>query len=416
MMKKLLFIAVVTSLISLPTGCGKGDDIFKKSGAGKSEASFDATYTNQTVYFDSSDANKEVTSVDAEKNTYKFKNSSEKAKQIKKGDIILIDGKAFGKADKITTQGSEIVVEVVEATLNELIEDGTIEWSTYCDFRPETNYSVQMGDQTFFPTKAGNEAKFDFSYGGYKYSIVLDLKKEYANVKMEVTKNLAGSTVKGKFIVEGRISSFYSNNKIVYQKSKLKEFSNTNDNLQGELTLSIVVAGSGNDAINLEMPVILGAYPLMVGPIPTVIKLKMQVVVNAVVPMDGSAQVSAKFKYDSQTGIIYDGLKTDVKGKIGNYSIDKKQTETGASSAIAVNFGIGFPRIEVGIFNSVVVPWVQTAFLIGGDYTSFPACRQAKAQFIGSCGIDFSFLGFTHKENKNIWQKEEVLFKTGDCR
>ena len=414
-MKKLLIPTCIAVFFMFET-CNKDNSFKDPSGSRKSEALFDATFTKQTVYFDALTANREVVSVDSEKNIYKFRSTGEKAKNLKKGDIILIHEKALGKANKVSVQGNEIVVEAVEATLNEAIEDGTIAWTTYCDFRPETNFEAQMGTRSFAPELiAGTKTKFDFDYGGYNYSIVMDLKKERTDVKMEVTKKL-GTGVKAKFSVEGSISAFYSQNKIVYEKSQLKSYSNSNDNLQGELTLSIVVAGSGNDALNVVMPVILGTYPLMVGPIPTVIKLKMQFVVNAVVPLDGSAQVSAKFTYNSQTGITYDGTKTEVKGRIGNYSIGKKQTETGASQAIAVNFGIGYPRIEVGMFGSLVVPWIQTAFLIGGDYTAFPACRQARAQFIGSCGIDFSFLGFKHKENKNIWQKEEVLFKTGDCK
>ena len=415
-MKTKLLSLVCIALLSIFTSCSKDDDTFNNKGSRKSEGNFDATFTKETVYFDSSETDKGVVSIDEERNIYKFRNTSEKAKQLKKGDIVLIHGKAFGKANKVTNQGNEIIVEAIEATLDELIEDGTIEWATYCDFQPGTQFKAQMGDEIYEPSfRAGNDVKFDFNYGDCKYTIVMDMKKESADVKLEVEKKI-GSAVKGKFTAEGKISSFSSENKIVYKKSKLTNFSNSNTNLQGELTLSITVAGSGNDAVNLNMPVILGAYPLMVGPIPTVIKLKIQIVINAVVPLDGSAQVSAKFKYDSQTGFSYDGVTPQVKGKIGSYSIDKGITETGASSAIAVNFGIGFPRIEVGIFNSVVVPWVQTAFLIGGDYTAFPACRQARAQFIGSCGIDFSFLGFKHSENKNIWSQEQVLFKTGDCK
>jgi len=414
-MKKIMMATIV--LLAIVSACSK-DDFGKIPGPKKSEASFDATFTSQTVYFDSSEASKDVVSIDLEKNIFTFKNSSEKAKKLKKGDVVLIHGQALGKANRVTTSGSNIVVETVEATLDELIEDGTIEWKTYCDFPPETDFIVLMDDKTVAPiTRASKGTKFSFNFGPYKYSINMDMKKEYANVKLEVSKSVG--PLEAKMVAEGRISSFYSENKIVYKKSKVTNYSNTNSNLQGDLTLSLVINASGNDYLDVEMPVVLLAYPVMVGPILTVIKVKLQILINTVVPVEGSAQISTKFKYSSQTGFVYDGVKTSAKAQIGNFSIDKTlEPKTGAPSAIAVNFGIGFPRLEIGIFGQLIVPWIQTAFLIGGDYTAFPACRQARAAFIGGCGVNFTFLGKEGgaKAIHNLWNEEKVIFKTGDCR
>ena len=91
-------------------------------------------------------------------------------------------------------------------------------------------------------------------------------------------------------------------------------------------------------------------------------------------------------------------------------------TQTGASSAIGANFGLAFPRLEIGIFDKLIVPWIHTAFLIGGDYTFTPPCQQAKCQFIGACGIDFKFLlGYSYSLNKTLWQEEKVLLQAGEC-
>ena len=411
-LRQTLFLFLLTALFA---GCNKDNEPDNK-GSGKSEASFNATFTPQTVYFNESETSKDVISISDDGTIFTFSNSSDKAKNLKKGDVVLIYGKALRKANKITAQGNTVVVETVAATLNEAIQEGSINWTTYCDFKPGMQLQAEIGDNIYYPTlRADKETSFNFSYGGYDYSIVMNMNNDYATVKIGVSKKISGA-IKGSFTAEGKISALYSENKIEYEKAQLKTYSNSNNNLSGELTLALTVAGSGNDALDLELPVILGAYPLMVGPIPTVITLKLQVVINAVVPLDGSAQVSTKFKYDSQTGISWDGVKTVTKGKIGNYSIDKQNTDAGASSAIGVNYGIGFPRIEVGIFGNLVVPYIQTAFLIGGNYTSYPACRQIKASFIGGCGVDLSFLGFSHSEKKNLWQEDKVLLQVGDCK
>jgi hypothetical protein len=154
----------------------------------------------------------------------------------------------------------------------------------------------------------------------------------------------------------------------------------------------------------------------MVGPILVMINVKVLFVVNCVVPMDGSAQVDVKFTYNSTAGIKYDGTEVSADASMGDQSMDKNVAQTGASSAIGVNFGLAFPRLEIGIFDEVIVPYIQTAFLIGGDYTfGTHPCQQAKSQFIGACGVDFSFLGFEYSANKTLWQKEKVLLKSGDC-
>jgi hypothetical protein len=61
------------------------------------------------------------------------------------------------------------------------------------------------------------------------------------------------------------------------------------------------------------------------------------------------------------------------------------------------------------------VPWIQTAFLIGGDFTFTPPWQQAKCMYIGACSFDISFLGFKYSANKTLWQEEKVLLKAGEC-
>jgi len=133
------------------------------------------------------------------------------------------------------------------------------------------------------------------------------------------------------------------------------------------------------------------------------------------VPVDGSSQIEVKFNYNSTTGIKYNGTTVSADASMGEKSMDKNKAQTGASTAIAANFGLAFPRIEIGVFEDVIVPYIQTAFLIGGDYTFNPACQQAKSQFIGACGLNLSFLGFNYNANTVLWQEEKVLLQSGDC-
>lgn len=143
----------------------------------------------------------------------------------------------------------------------------------------------------------------------------------------------------------------------------------------------------------------------------------MQLVANAVVPLEGSSQVSARFKYDSEAGFTYNGTSVEANAKAGTFSIDKNIAQTGAAGAIGINWGIGFPRLELGMFGESLVPYVQTACLIGGDFTFTPPCQQARAQFIGSCGYNLKILGISVLSGlKTLWQQEKVLLKAGQRR
>ncbi len=415
-LSNLRYLLLITVLLFL-TACPQNDNPNEpdENISEKSEGSFDVTFTKQTVYFDSTEIN-DIVSMDTVAHVYKFNKTSIKANEIQLNNILLIHGVALRKVTKINHSGNEIIVETDDATLNEAIQDGTIQWTTYCDFRKENQVQIQHEGKQYLPTlQSGDTLNFEFESNGYTYNISMIMNKSSAYVKLEVSKEIAGK-IKGKFAAEGTISAFSSSNTIAYNNSTLTNFSNSNKNLKGDLTLSLTVAGSGNDALDIELPFILIQYPYMVGPIPTFLRLKVQIVINAVVPLEGSAQSSMNFKYDSETGINYNGTKVDINGKIGNYTIKNNKSEIGASSAIAVNYGIGFPRIELGLFNTVFVPWVQTAFLINSDYTFFPTCRQTKASFIGGCGYNFELLGLKQSGKKNLWQKDTVIQKTGDCK
>ncbi|MCL2012401.1 MAG: hypothetical protein FWG75_06415 [Cystobacterineae bacterium] len=400
---------------------------------GKSEGFFDATFTEQTVHFESTD---DLISMDEDGYVYTFKNTSDKAKKLKKDSILLMNGELYIQGEpqggllrkvlEVREEGNAIVVETSDATLDELIEDGSIEWTTYVDFSPENfNFAslhsrnqirVQLGDKLYPATsQKGNKVNFEFETETYKYELTMKMEKTSAYITLEVSKKVNGE-IKGKFMAEGRISAFDSSNKIEYNNSQIKEFSNQNKNLKGEFTLSLTVAASNRDSVTMELPFVIMEIPKMIGPIPVFLRLKLLVLLNSLVPYDGSSQTSINFKYDSETGIKYDGKTVDVQGNKGKYSITKNKSEVGASSHIAVNYGIGFPRVELGVFHDILVPWIQTSFLIGSDFTpAFPVCKQTRASYMASFGYDLGFLGIKLSGAQGLWREEKILEQIGDC-
>jgi hypothetical protein len=411
-MKYIKLFLISLSVVLLYNTCEKDDNT---SPPPETESSvYNVTLTDNTVFIDSLLV-KSLVRIDSADYVYYFEGSDPKITELKAGDILLIYGTALRRVTNVTSDGDETRVETGYATLNEAIRDGEISWNKEINFKQGIIPVVQMkGENIPYKSTDANGFEFEFEYGDYKYKIKFSFTDTLANVEFEITKELV-KPVTAKFTAKGSIRNFYSKTEMKFENSKLTKFGQKNSNVSGDLTLNLTVAGSGRDEVTFELPVVLLKYPVLVGPVPATINVKVLFVVNCVVPVDGSSQVEVKFEYNSTTGIKYNGTDVSVDASAGERSMDKNIAETGASSAIGANFGLAFPRLEIGIFGEHIVPWIQTAFLIGGDFTFTPPCQQAKSQFIGACGIDFSFFGLGYKANKTLWQEEKVLLQAGEC-
>lgn len=392
-------------------GCEKDDPI---PPASNESIVYDVTYTDNTVFIDNLDV-QSLVRIDTADYIYYFKSSNPKITELEVNDILLIYGVALRRVTGITRSGGETRVETGYATLNEAIRDGEISWNKEISFKDGVIPDVQMQGQSIeLKSATADGFEFEFPYGDFTYRIKFFFTDKKADVEFEISKDLVGS-VTAKFLTKGYIENFYSNTEMKFENSKLTEFGQKNPGMQGELILNLTVAGSGKDGITFDFPVVLLKFPMMVGPIPVTINVKVLFVFNCSVPVDGSSQIEVKFTYNSTTGIKYNGTTVSTDASMGDQSMDKNLAHTGASSAIAASFGLAFPRIEIGVFEDLIVPWIHTAFLIGGDYTFNPACQQAKSQFIGACGLNLSFLGFGYNANTVLWQEEKVLLQSGDC-
>lgn len=411
--KTLLLLAVVIFILPSCEKYNEGEGYNDKPQ--DDEFVFDVDWTPGTAYFDE-DALSDLQQVDTADYRYYFDESNAEASALSAGDVLVIHGLALRKVTSVSNVNRQIIVETEYAALNEAISDGVVSWDYGVNFTSDLQPEMSLDGQ-IHQFKRATDDSFTLStkIGSFDYKISMTFKGNRAEVTQEIEKSV-GSDVKVKFACEGVIEQFRTKNKIVYNNSELTEYEHGNKGLKGELTVSLTAAGSGQDNISFEFPTTLISFPFMVGPIPVKVNVKVFFVAEAFVPPEGSAQVSAKFTYNSSTGVKYSlGGDVQANGDEGSYSIKKKKAQTGAASAIGINFGLGFPRLEVGIFGSLLVPWVHTAFLVGGDFTFTPACQQAKAAYIGACGYDFGILGYEKKGIKNLWFIEEILLQSGDC-
>jgi hypothetical protein len=385
---------------------------------GKDKVEFNVEWTDNTVYFDSTQLGA-LKKEDAENHIYTFYANDTKAASLQEGNILVIHGKAMRKITSVTNDGSEIIVETEEAALIEAIKNGKIAWDVGIDFNKvaRNSYSAKKGhDIPLNPMEGDTIIDVTFESGAYTFEVfMLYQDEQYGKVKLSCEKKIGGSA-KGKFTAEGTLKRFRSKNEIDIENQKITKMDYQNYDMKGDLTLSLVVTASANDNLTLELPVqLLPPIPISAA-LPIFLNLKVLFLVNGSVPLDGSAQVTAKFNYSSAQGFKFNGLDASVDAQVGDYKMEKNIAQTGASSAVGINFGLAFPRLEVSVGGEVLVPWIHTAFLIGGTYTFTPACQTADAAFIGACGVSINaFELFKYSKTLTLWDYRKNLLKSGDC-
>ena len=234
-----------------------------------------------------------------------------------------------------------------------------------------------------------------------------------------MSKNLGGA--KAQAVCEGELSSFRSASNIRIRGNTLSDFNSNANKLQGKGSLGLVMLATGRDFIDFKPEVPLAKFPFPVGWLPVTVGVSVQFVVNSSVPFDGSVNVKADFTYDSDLGLKYEGTKIVSNTGLCSYVIDKNgELRTGASSAVAGNFGVGFPRLSLGFGSkplAEVVGWMQPAFLVGSDYVIFlqPPCQRAKALFLLAGGAKLDFFGLASvNASVTFFQQEKELLNTCD--
>jgi PKD repeat protein len=331
------------------------------------------------------------------------------------GDPLILAGIEIGRISRADVDGSEIYIETEEIPLNEVFPNGDIAWDYGVEFTPDIVKSIEIPGVGEYEVKAGTPINITFEQGEFKYELSVTLDVDKADFDFVVTKGI-GAGVKGKFTAKGNLSRFRNKNQISFADGALQQFDHQLNGLKGTSTLDLTVAASGTDAIDFKIPVPIMKIPFVVGYIPAVLSVGAQFVVNAVVPLDGSARVGTTFNYDSDLGFSFDGTTVSAGGRAGNLTFGEATHQTGASSAISANFGIGYPRVSLDIAGGTLVPWAQTAFLVGGAYTFFPACQQADAQFIGAAGYSLGILGFELASgSKTLFTTKKELLRSGQC-
>jgi hypothetical protein len=375
---------------------------------------FDVQWSPNARLLDTNDIRTSVVAVDTAHFVYTLRKGSAKVDGVKAGDVLVLGDIALRKVTSVADNGTTVTVRTDPAFITDAIVNGDISWDygVRYDVKSVTNAFRKMGAR---PTFVGSDtAGYQIKMGDFEYNFGMKFHPDWLKADIRVIKKMGNTKVLDNRL-EGILYKFRALGKVTIRDRKLIDFDARNDYVAGDLTLSLNAAGSGTN-IGIESDFTLLKYPIPQIPFFT-IKIKALVVMNGVVPPEGSCLMKARFRYDVDQGFSYTTGGALPRMLVRSEEFDKTGPDprTGAASAASLSFGLGFPRVELEFLNTRIA-WIQPAYLLGGDYTAFPACQQAKAQFIGSAGYGIGAFGVTLASgSKTLWQKEKVLLKAGNC-
>lgn len=355
-----------------------------------------------------------VQSVDSTSKTFRFTTGDPTIDAIKQGDIVIFGNYALRKVRSVSVSGGIKQVLTDTCAITDAIKNCDISWDYGIRFDP-----ALVRRHPRFGKSSGVTAADTFGVqlerGEYEYAIGIKLLTDRMNINLRALKKIGGGKL-AEMRADGVIYKYRALGKVMIRDGKLMEYDARNEYAAGDLTLSINAAGSGSDiGIEVEIPMLIIPIPQM--PV-FVFEVKTLIVMNASVPGDGSSLIKARFKYDVDGGFHYvnGGTVQSIAQLRGEEVTKQNEPRTGASSPIAISWGLALPKLELK-FLDTPIGWIQSAYLIGGDYTPFfPPCQQAKAQFIGAAGYGIGAFGFTLiSGSRTLWQKETVFLKTGQC-
>ena len=385
------------------------------------ETTFDVQWGTDTVLVDESQLDA-VLDYDADAGVFTLDAEAGDALDLAVDRILVVHGMGMGRITGLEEDGDTVSVRTEEVSLVEAVEEGTIAWNADVPFNAKTVHSVLVeGAETAYKIEGEPPPdSFQFSDGQFDYEIQWRFLENNAEVEIIISKGVAAQTT-ARFTLHGTLERFTTHAQLKLADHRLRSMDYGVGQLRGEAVVRLDVTSS-LEALNYQFPKTLFVIPIAVGPLVFNINVAALFILNATVPVEGSASVEARFSYDGDAGFSYDGVEFEGSGPLNHSTPEQGDQEphAAAASQVGANFGVAFPRFELGLFRSSAAAWIHTAYLVGASFTAYqspnPICLECQAGFYATWGYKLSVFDIvTLLENSYSLDKEEVtLFRTDE--
>ncbi len=195
-----------------------------------------------------------------------FDGDIRQVRELPTGKPVLFEGKTLRKITEVREEGGKLVALTEPATLNELIEEGTVAWTH--DFRWDTVFAADTGsgksgiEAWFFDQalaqEGGEIGTFKGEVAGWEVSISLRPEGGGERLNLELTAEKANAAT---IRATGYLSRFTAEASVAFADGELQTFSYVERGVEGQLEVQFAGVGLGSEVALARHP-LRAALPL----------------------------------------------------------------------------------------------------------------------------------------------------------
>lgn len=382
------------------------------------ESTFDVTYADDAFVVEGT-AKEALVEADTVQHRYVFDASKlqQEGVTVEIGSVMLIEDLALRRVTSASRQGDALVVETREATLDELIEDGTMRWQQTVDYSSYRTAQFYAGKQACTPEKTETKVTFTCSSDPYTFTLEFKPGNGVTETKVEVQKSLGGES-NLRMTGTGVVRDITTGGVVTYSEGEMEEMDLSQDAVRAEMTLEIAATGAGDGDQKFELPTPAFNLPFTVGPIPMHLSIGAELVFKLDVPLEATASATASvdLSYDADHGFTYEGDDVSVDASVNGLDIVDGNFDSASNFAfVDAQYGVAFPKVGFSILGNELA-WIRVGFTTGTRLQFGPVCKSGYGRILVDGGYGLSFFGIdlTEPEEINLIDEQKVA-PPGGC-
>jgi hypothetical protein len=428
---------LVVALLGLFAACGGGDGDTDAPTTTGLETNFDVTPRENVTMLDEDTVEDRIVSADPAAGEYRFESGTDLGAATV-GQPIVIPGKGFGIVREVVEDGDQVVLRVDEATLGDVIQDGTAEWQydvSWSDFDVTyeelaalpgvTSVEIVRGTDAggfqdiAYQTPTPRKITIKFTRSNWEFILEIEPKDGKLNYKITGSLRAANQTV-ASVSGAGWVSGFSYSSLLEYSDGTPSNMTTEINGIQGEMEIKWAAFRTPNVAISqvvrVNVPL---AMPIPIpGPfgIPFVLQLKMAGrIVPELTADQSSSGGSWKLTYSSDQGFSVEDSAGSATGSLKSENIDTSgETVTAGYGPAGFGVGLEFPRFELGVaglqpFAFITVDMYSTSLWTPGTTltSDIPPCQYGYTKLSAVAGYQLQILGWGGLTDQyTLWEKQ----------
>lgn len=344
-----------------------------------------------------------------------FKSGASELKSLKTGSVVLFTGHSLKKISSVTESGGKIIVKTTAAKFVDYYKSAKIDYKTAFQW----NSSVLNSSIIDINNEKGARVKHiegtqEWTYKGEirGWEVELALTPESSGENRKLGLNLKAKKGNlGAIEFKGFISNFNIESQINVENSRMSSYRETHNDINGEIEAKYAFLSMSNADAAFEIPINFMRVMVVHGVIPVTYRIKCVLKVYPEISANSTCQANLKLAYSGTNGFSYENNSLTPRATMANFN-PSVIGETGSASTGIVGVGVGleFPRFEIGIFDTVVVPYfltntsVVSYFESGLPFMPGP-CNSTRITLKAETGYNFSFLGLTNSGSLKLFEK-----------